>query len=89
MERYDSWVREQLKGWTIIWVNEYRQPQNPGEDAHIQYMSWDGREKSIIDNLSSHHKKGVKFIDLTYPHFVAVKGGKYADDVEHVWETLK
>lgn len=91
-ERYDSWVRSHLRGWHVLWEIQGLKPQDPSEDATATYFSLDGREKTIVEELKAFGKRKASQLeeveDLTYPRFVRGEGGKYAGDVEHVWETL-
>ncbi|MFP4523795.1 MAG: PH domain-containing protein [Candidatus Woesearchaeota archaeon] len=92
VERYDSWVRSHLKGWHVLWEIRGLKPQDPSEDARSVYFSLDGREKVIVEDLKAFGKRKASQLeevdDLTYPGFVKAKGGKYARDVGHVWDTL-
>lgn len=92
VKRYDAWVEKQLEGWHILWKIEYHKSQNPKEDARASYYALDGREKVIAEELLRQGKKNASKVqeleDLTYPGFVKAKGGRYAKEPGHIWETL-
>ncbi|MBN1275126.1 hypothetical protein JXA12_02445 [Candidatus Woesearchaeota archaeon] len=90
VEKYEEHVRKSLEGWLVLWDVEYRRPQGAEDDVKAEYLSLDGRENAIIDDLS-HHAKARQLLDvwdLTYPTFFKKHGGRYKKDVEHLWDTV-
>jgi hypothetical protein len=91
VKKYDAFVTGKLKGWSLLWAVSYKRPQDSHEIVEVDYVIFDDREKSILDDLKCHGgriTKEVPIIDVTYPLFVRKYGGVYAKERDSVWESV-
>jgi len=95
LEAYENFIEEKLKGWYILWETRTVEPlENEEEEQEDLFeQSEDHREERFLRELDhqapKHIRDELQLINNSYPWYIRTNGGKYAQDKEHLWDTLE